>query len=239
MKQVIFSVLSLFNIYVLMAQGLIGAWEMSHVSENGDNLKSVVIFSEGHQTISVFNETTGKFISTNGGMWRLDQDTMTEKIEFDSDRPERVGSEISFQIDVSENHLQIVGTDMKFTKIDGGTPGALQGAWLMSGRVLNEEMQTRDTDRPRKTMKILSGTRFQWIAYNTETKEFLGTGGGSYTTTNGAYVETIEFFSKDPTRVGARLPFEYELINGQWHHKGLSSKGKPIHEVWTNRLLFD
>ena len=26
-------------------------------------------------------------------------------------------------------------------------------------------------------MKILSGSRFQWIAYNTETRQFMGTGG--------------------------------------------------------------
>ena len=44
----------------------------------------------------------------------------------------------------------------------------------MSGRVRNGQKQLRDTNRPRKTMKILSGTRFQWIAYNTETQKFMG-----------------------------------------------------------------
>ena len=43
-------------------------------------------------------------------------------------------------------------------------------------------------------MKILTGSRFQWIAYNTETKQFFGTGGGSYTAKNGVYTENIEFF---------------------------------------------
>ena len=61
-------------------------------------------------------------------------------------------------------------------------------------------------------MKILSGTRFQWIAYNTETKQFMGTGGGTYTTINGEYVENIEFFSRDDSKAGLSLKFNYCLL---------------------------
>ena len=111
----------------------------------------------------------------------------------------------------------------------------LYGAWLMAGRVRDGKRQMRDTDRPRKTMKILSGTRFQWIAYNTETKQFMGTGGGTYTTINGEYVENIEFFSRDDTKAGLSLKFNYELTNNEWNHKGFSSKGDPMHEIWVKR----
>ena len=84
-------------------------------------------------------------------------------------------------------------------------------------------------------MKILSGTRFQWIAYNTESKRFMATGGGTYTTENGKYIEVIEFFSRDISRVGMNLEFDYNLNNGKWNHKGFSSKGNPINEIWTQR----
>jgi hypothetical protein len=115
------------------------------------------------------------------------------------------------------------------------SPGDLGGAWEIIGRKRNGEMQDLSARRtgPRKTMKILSGTRFQWIAFNTETKRFSGTGGGSYTTNeDGLYIEKIEFFSRDKSRVGQHLSFDYKLVNGDWVHKGLSSKGQPIHEVW-------
>ena len=84
-------------------------------------------------------------------------------------------------------------------------------------------------------MKILSGSRFQWIAYNTETRQFMGTGGGTYLTVKGKYIEQIEFFSRDDSRVGAKLDFEFKLDNGEWNHMGLSSKGDPIHEIWIRR----
>ncbi|MBL4568207.1 MAG: membrane or secreted protein, partial [Flavobacteriaceae bacterium] len=145
---------------------------------------------------------------------------MTEKVEFDTVNSERVGTEISFKVVIKDSIMGIVGSDMKLKRIDSGTPGKLQGAWLMSGRIRNGKTQLRDTNRPRKTMKILSGTRFQWIAYNTATKKFMGTGGGTYSTVNGRYTENIEFFSRDDSKAGLRLKFNYTLIDGVWHHKG-------------------
>src|SRR5690606_36833077 len=125
----------------------------------------------------------------------------------------------------------------RWTRIDDGTPGALHGAWLISGRQVDGKIEKRGTSGPRKTMKILTGTRFQWIAYNTQTKAFMGTGGGQYTTLDGTYTEQIGFFSRDDSRVGASLPFGYKLEQGDWHHFGKSSKGEPIYEVWSKREL--
>ena len=84
----------------------------------------------------------------------------------------------------------------------------------------------------RKTIKILSGTRFQWAAMNTETKQFSGTGGGTYTFENGVYTEKIEFFSRDSSRVGLSLSFQGAVEGDDWTHKGKSSRGQEIHEVW-------
>ena len=217
------------------AQSVIGAWEAYATSENGDKHRSVVIFADGYQVLTTFNATNGEFIHTNGGTWKLEGDIMTEKVEFHTDNPELVGTEVSFKVIISENAIEIVDSDIKLTRIDDGVPGKLQGAWLMSGRIRNGETQLRDISRARKTMKILSGTRFQWIAYNTETKQFMGTGGGTYTTINGEYTENIEIFSRDDSKAGLSLKFNYEMIDGKWHHSGLSSKGDPIYEIWSVR----
>src|SRR3546814_4443688 len=85
--------------------------------------------------------------------------------------------------------------------------------------------------RARRTLKILTGTRFQWAAINVETGEFSGTGGGTYTFKNGKYTENIEFFSRDNSRVGMSLSFEGDLQGDDWHHQGKSSKGDPIYEI--------
>ena len=235
MKKLILVLVCICLSFGIKAQSFIGAWESYHTSENGDELKSVVIFTDGYQVITTSDAKTGKFISTNGGTWKLVDKTMTEKVEFDTNNSERVGTEVSFEVFITDSNMGIVGSKLKFKRIDNGKPGKLQGAWLISGRERDGKIQSIDTNRPRKTMKILSGKRFQWIAYNTDTKQFMGTGGGSYTTVNGEYTENIEFFSRDDSRVGAKLKFNYKIDVGKWHHSGLSSKGDPIYEIWSIR----
>lgn len=235
MKKLFALLICSFLSFGLHAQSIIGAWEAFSTAENGDKLRSVLIVADGFQAMSIYDAQTGKFIGTNGGTWKLEGNTMTEIVEFNSIDPETVGMESVFDVKISDNEIEVVGSDMKMKRIDNGAPGNLQGAWLMSGRVRNGETQARDTSRPRKTMKILSGTRFQWIAYNTETKQFSGTGGGTYTTVDGKYTENIEFFSKDNAKAGLSLSFNYELVNGDWTHTGFSSKGDPIHEIWSVR----
>ena len=225
----------LFSFVSMNGQKLVGAWERIYTSENGQELKSIVIFSENYQTISTYELSSGKFISSNGGSWNLKANLMSETVEFDTENNERVGDKIEFEIKLKENELSIVDSDMIFKRIDSGKPGKLQGAWLMSGRVRDGKKQLRDVNRPRKTMKILSGTRFQWIAYNTVTKQFMGTGGGTYTTINGEYKESIDFFSRDDSKAGIELKFDYDIIDNEWNHQGFSSKGDPLHEIWIKR----
>jgi len=200
-----------------------GAWR----SDDG-----VVIFSGNYFAYTAFTET--EFIATYGGSWSLKGNSIELSYEFHTENAEKVGTTERRAIDISKNSMILDG--FNFNRIDDGTPGKLAGTWLFSNRMRNEELGTpRSADNPRKTMKILSGTRFQWIAYNVETKEFMGSGGGTYTTIDGKYTENIDFFSRDNSRVGASLEFDFERKDNDWHHKGLSSKGDPMYEIWSLR----
>ena len=219
----------------VFGQSLVGAWEWTEM-ENDREVKTTVIITDKYQVATWYDANTGAFIATNGGSWFLEGNTVTETVEFDTRDSSNVGNQISFDIEWDgSDRVKIVGMEVWMTRVDGGAPGALAGAWLISGRMRDGEIRERSTDRPRKTMKILSGTRFQWIAYNTETKQFMGSGGGTYTTVDGKYTENIEFFSRDDNRVGASLEFNYEIKEGKWHHSGKSSKGDPMYEVWSIR----
>lgn len=235
MKKSLLLLLCSFLFNIIQAQSLNGAWENYSFSEKGEKLRNVAIFADGYQVLTTYNATSGEFIYTQGGSWSLVDNVLIEELEFHTESPELVGTQTRFKISIREDSFMMEGEDIKYTRIDDGKPGELQGAWIMSGRVVDGETQIRDTSGPRKTMKILSGTRFQWIAYNTETKQFMATGGGTYTTINGDYTEYIEFFSRDNTRVGKSLNFNYELTDGNWHHSGLSSKGDTIYEIWSRR----
>lgn len=213
-----------------------GAWTTSYKEESGEEISVTTIVMDGFLAETFYNVKTKTFIKTFGGSWSIDKNVFTLTTEWSSADSSKVGTKRDIIFDLKGDTITFTHDKKIWTRIDAGKPGDLAGAWLMSGRVRDGKTSRREHG-PRKTMKILSKTRFQWIAYNTETGKFSGSGGGTYTAENGKYVEAIEFFSRDGSRVGASLPFEYEIIENEWHHSGLSSKGKPIHEIWSPRIL--
>lgn len=232
-KNVLFLILGIFFFTAGLAQNLNGAWEATLTNDEGVAVQYITIVSDGFFSEAFFEKENGKFIGTKGGSFSSDNGMLTYTLEFASFDSDMVGSTNSFPYSFKDGKLYV--GEKVWSRIDDGSPGDLKGTWLISGRMQDGEVIKRDTSGPRKTMKILSGTRFQWIAYNIETKAFMGTGGGTYTTANGKYTEHIGFFSRDDSRVGASLEFNFELKDGDWHHSGLSSKGQPIYEVWSIR----
>lgn len=208
-----------------------GAWE-----SGPDENHITMIVTDRYFSAAVYNKKNNSYIGTCGGSWRMENNQFIEVHEFNTMKPEWIGTEQKSEVLLKADKLFFKTSEgaEEFSRIDNGNPGQLAGAWLITGRITDKVLEKR-TPGPRKTMKILSGTRFQWIAYNHETKEFFGTGGGSYTTENGKYTENIDFFSRDNSRVGAKLQFDFSLDDSDWRHSGLSSKGEPIDEVWTNR----
>ena len=164
-------------------------------------------------------------------------------LEFNSLDSSLVGDTIFYsdiKIDLDEENNLITGIRIGEVEYIPNQPNHvheydLHGSWLMSGIERRGEMRMRDVNRPRKTLKMLAGGRFQWIAYDTSKKGFYGTGGGTFTAVDGKYVENIEFFSRDSNTVGKSLEFDFEIKEGDWHHKGFSSKGDPKYEIWTQR----
>jgi hypothetical protein len=227
---ILIATLTMTNLFAQKASDLIGAWE------TGSDVKTTRIYSEKYFAETSYDVANKKFIATAGGEWRMDGKNAVHKYEFSSSEPAMVGTEKIIPATLKQGKLTAgePGKTQEWNQLDNGTPGQLAGAWLITGRVRDGQM-SKMTPGARRTMKILSGTRFQWIAYNVETKEFSGTGGGTYTTENGKYTENILFFSRDNSRVGASLQFDFAIEDGAWRHKGLSSKGEPIDEVWTKR----
>jgi len=226
LKSLIFLLLIFSDINIIKNPDaeLQGAWK----SEQGVTM----IFAGNYYSMAGFKEK--EFLFTSGGSWKINNNTIEMLTEFDTKNSESVGKTQSKPINIQSKKLEIDA--VAYTRIDDGAPGKLHGTWLFSNRIVDGKPGTpRSSDDPRKTMKILSGSRFQWIAFNVDTKEFFGTGGGTYTTINGKYTENIDFFSRDSSRVGASLEFDFKIEGADWHHQGMNSRGEPLYEIWTPR----
>ena len=187
--------------------------------QNGQKIEHRILMDDEYIVETQFTSNPNQFLKTIGGFYKKKGNEIIVKLEFNSN--------------FSKDSLKTISISdkSKWKKISGVT-SLLQGRWLMSGRVRGKTERRRDTNQPRKTMKILVDGYFQWIAFNTNTFSFMGTGGGSYTAENGTYKEKIDYFSRDNKKVGISLSFSYSKKGQDWHHKGFSSKGDPIHEIW-------
>lgn len=210
------------------ADELTGAWRQQE-----DGGEDVLLFMDGYVTQTMYKMGQKEFVMSRGGTYTLSGKTVNLTLEFDTQRKENIGQTfpVTYQID-GDKLIVSHGDDQEtYKRVDNGQ-APLAGVWRITDRMQDGKLTPIHQTGPRKTLKILTGTRFQWAAINPETKEFSGTGGGTYTFENGKYTENIEFFSRDSSRVGASLSFNGKLENGGWHHSGKSSRGDDIYEVW-------
>jgi hypothetical protein len=214
---------------------LMGAWQFVEPS----GTRTVLTFTTNYVIHTAYEPD--RFISTSGGTWQLVDNNLIEVVEFNSTDSTRVGSADRMAVSLANKKLTVATRTGKviFDRIDEpglarpGSSEQLTGLWRITSRANDAGQLTAMQRGPRKTLKLLTGTRFQWVAINPQTKQFSGTGGGTYTLKDGKYTETIEFFSRDNSRVGKSLTFGAEVSPTEWHHTGQSSTGAPVNEIWT------
>lgn len=217
-----------------------GAWAIESYtirdSKVPDGATGTLIFAGKYYYWALFDERNKQFFGASGGTFKKGGNTLEYEVIFHTLRPDLIGQRLVLTKRGSRNKWTLQssqGIVVKMKRIKEKADSPLMGGWRITQREQNGEM-IEISDGPRKTIKMLSNERFQWAAFNTETQEFLGTGGGTYSISEDKYTESISYFSRDSTQVGMSLSFDYELDEegNDWHHSGRGSRGNPITEVW-------
>lgn len=218
-----------------------GAWELQEIrgqSAGELDIRMVKIISGGHFIFAFFNDESQQFFSAGGGKYSYKDGTYTEEIEFHTIDPKLVGKSLKFKAEIKGEKWFHSGkangetVDEVFQRIDKNKGSEHIGAWEI-WRLSNDAGKMIPQRKGVNTIKILSGTRFQWASWDSK-GSFINTGGGTYETKEGYYTENIEFFSPDSLRVGQEITFGCDIREGAWHHEEYAgSRGMPINEIWT------
>jgi DNA-binding beta-propeller fold protein YncE len=209
-----------------------GAW--ARIPGDHTSVKCLTLFGDRIFMQTQVDTTTHHIVFAGGGVYTLHGDTLDGEFLY------QMGDKM-----VQPKHFQLVlkgnPDELNYTSSDGKThrwkrldngQGTYAGTWRIVQHMQNGQLRDIPQSGDRKTLKLLTATHFQWAAFNKATGQLYATGGGTYTLSNGQYIEHIEFFSRDSTRVGMSLPFEDEIKGDQWYHKGKTTKGDPNFEVW-------
>ncbi|MDO6470806.1 hypothetical protein [Maribacter sp. 1_MG-2023] len=211
------------------------------IQNNGSKTVHQVKVNDDHFVYNEYEIEPAKFIKTIGGFFQIEKkasnNLLVALLEFNSNFKNDTLRKLSIPVEMDGENLKMNWNQkLTLTPLDATTQD-LEGAWLFATRGPDTGQERRGKENTRKTLKLLMDNTFQWIAYDTESFRFSGTGGGTYSAKNGIYKEQIEFFSKDNTRVGAQLEFNYKLEGDDWHHTGKNSKGEPMYEIWSKRII--
>lgn len=232
MKKVIFLFSILFTAMLGKAQNFSGVWNYQE-----GTVSHTLYFIDGYFSYSIYDIPNKKFINTKGGTYDQFGDIVEMRWEYDASKAGKdletwLGKKTKYiyALSPSELKINITGTEQVFKKTSD-VNNDLAGVWRITDRKQGDQMNAISLG-DRRTLKILTGNTFQWVAINIKTGEFSGTGGGKYTFKDGKYTEQIEYFSRDNNRVGASLSFDAKVEDGKWHHSGQSSSGAPIYEIW-------
>lgn len=212
-----------------------GAWQSKDASGN----TITMICSDKYLMFAVYDLSQKKYLKSGGGTYQLSvvvgKKILSYKRDFNTEDSTVVGLTVANFYNVDKNELILSEGPLagNWKRIDESkSPKTMNATWIISAREGTDFKMQTILKGSRKTLKILSGSRFQWTAFNTDTHQFFGTGGGTYTVKDGKYTENIEFFSRDSKRVGASLTFDCVVNGKEWIHAGQSSTGTRVHEIW-------
>lgn len=220
--------LSLSSAFGQASKGITGSWQLTK-----GNATWLMMAADNYVMVTHYDLAGKKFYKTFGGFQMVQKGKLQLNYRFYSNEKTKTGTVQDFSW-VEKNgkaESNLSGEAGQWVKV-GEANNEMTGVWRITKRKEGNEIKALQL-APRRTLKFLTNDRFQWAAINIETGEFSGTGGGTYTFKNGVYAETIEFFSRDDSRVGMTLEFKDKLEGKDWIHTGVSSKGDPIWEVWS------
>lgn len=216
-----------------------GVWQLKETSGEVLPGKQIKLFTDHYFAFSRYDEEPAGFHAAGGGYYQQENGKYTETYEFFTKDPDKVNEQVSYT-------MKLEGDEFRLMSIKNGEPyeeiwerisddhSEMTGVWQITARKREDDTMSPMPDGPRKTIKVISGNRFQWAAINTETGEFFGTGGGTIETDEDTYTEQIVFFSRDNSKAGIALTFDKELSANEtrWHHTGHGTTGKPVNEIW-------
>ncbi len=222
-----------------------GAWmmvEKDNLSSEDLAIQMVKILSNGHFMFAFFNSETQQFFSAGGGTYAYEDGKYTEKIEFHTIDPSLAGREITFDCHLEGDRWHQTGEinggvlNEVYKRIDDGTGTDLIGTWKQEYNVSPNGKRSHLKKHHNK-LKILSGTRFQWVEYNGKKNEFVACGGGTYSYAQQTYTENLEFFSADSTVVGKDITFTCLQDGNEWVHREKLARGSDealgVDEIWS------
>ncbi|HEV7925287.1 MAG TPA: hypothetical protein VGR14_08030 [Verrucomicrobiae bacterium] len=107
------------------------------------------------------------------------------------------------------------------------------GTWQLVSTKYGDAKDYTDYPPENRRLKMITGTHFTWLDYETKTGKIRTSAGGRYTLKDGAYTETIEFAGEGlDAYLGKPQVFTIKIDGDKLSQSGKLSDGTEIREIW-------
>ena len=107
------------------------------------------------------------------------------------------------------------------------------GTWQLVSYKYGDATKWSDAPRDQRRIKLITETHFTWVAYDVASGKVQSMAGGTYTLSDGAYTESIEYAGQGMTDYfGKKQTFTIRLEGDKLHQSGKLSDGTKVEEVW-------
>jgi hypothetical protein len=107
------------------------------------------------------------------------------------------------------------------------------GTWQLVSLKYGDATKWSDAPVSQRHIKLITETHFTWVAYEVASGKVQSMAGGTYTFSDGAYTESVEYAGEGMTEYfGKRQSFTIRVEGDKLHQSGQLSDGTKIEEVW-------
>jgi hypothetical protein len=114
-------------------------------------------------------------------------------------------------------------------------PGPLPhlGTWQLVSLKYGDATKWSDAPSDQRRIKLITESHFTWVAYELASGKVQSMAGGTYTFSDGAYTESIEYAGEGMTDYfGKKQSFTIRVEGDKLHQSGKLSDGTKVEEVW-------
>jgi len=147
----------------------------------------------------------------------------------------RTGNEVEAAYFSPDGKLIITNRDKTFQiwDVPAGKPLNHLGAWQLVSFKYGDTDKWSEVPPGEKRIKLITGTRFTWIAYETVSGKVKSIAGGPFTLSGSSCTQTIEYAGEGMADyLGKKQSFTIQLERDELHQSGQLSDGTKMEEIW-------
>jgi hypothetical protein len=200
----------------------------------------VKIFKDGYWMAVSFGNSIHPFRGCTGGTFIVKNGKYIETVLFSSWDSTAVGKAFKFDCKVMKDDFEQKGfvnsqkypNHLVFEEYKRINPelslkdSSLEGVWFLQSTVWDGDDAFK---APISEMKIYAYPRFAWAQFNTETRQFVGAGGGTYQYDGSTVMEKIDYFTFD---MAMGINFKVDVFMKPDGQMQQTSWGGRMVELW-------